>query len=298
MTENTPPRISPNDVLRQFVEDVKLSVGTGCGDAIDEELLAWPEMAATYKKALEALMAQQPRTTGSHTLYEVESKGRYHEHWLAPSHLDAAKWAFQEEELTGGRMFVSRMQAPEDDTHGGLVYVVNDTKCFELCNGQIKRIRADMPQVPETPPIRTIKSTFVQAVNLSSGEEVEIRRLEGGPLVGFDGAYLSQLEFDENPLSPYEADVHVIIPDDEPKIGADPYTHLTVEQKDIIRQKATEALVGDIMGDKDNPRFWAEYIIKDWGIDQCLEQLSDDQEEQANQIGFDPETGKPTKEQP
>ena len=40
------------DVLRQFVEGLKLSVGTGEGDESAEELLDWPELAVTYHTAV------------------------------------------------------------------------------------------------------------------------------------------------------------------------------------------------------------------------------------------------------
>jgi len=72
----------------------------------------------------------------------------------------------------------------------------------------------------------------------------------------------------------------------------DPHAHLNEQQKARIRSVATDHLIADILGDKDNPRFSAEYIVKDWGIGQCLEQISDDPEKQAKAVGFDPETGK------
>ncbi len=77
----------------------------------------------------------------------------------------------------------------------------------------------------------------------------------------------------------------------------DPYAHLSQQQKEKIWAVAIEYLEADILGDKDNPRFWAEYIIKDWGIDQCLEQISDDPQKQARTIGFDPDTGKEVKDE-
>ena len=46
-------------VLQEFVEDVKLACGTGEGDEIDEELMDWPDLAATFKKALRVLQADQ-----------------------------------------------------------------------------------------------------------------------------------------------------------------------------------------------------------------------------------------------
>jgi hypothetical protein len=42
-------------VLREFVEDIKLAHGTGEGDAIDGAGLDWPDLAATYHKAVVVL---------------------------------------------------------------------------------------------------------------------------------------------------------------------------------------------------------------------------------------------------
>ena len=76
------------------------------------------------------------------TLYEVENKGRYHEHWLAISHLDAAQRAIshaQELGLTLDRVDVSLMVPPEDSRKGGLVYVVNDTRTYAIRQGRVRR---------------------------------------------------------------------------------------------------------------------------------------------------------------
>jgi hypothetical protein len=83
------------------------------------------------------------------TLYEVESKGRYHEHWLAVSHLDAAQRAIshaQELGLKLDRVDVSSMVHPEDSRKGGLVYVVNDTRTYAIDRGRVRR--ADSPDEP------------------------------------------------------------------------------------------------------------------------------------------------------
>jgi hypothetical protein len=83
------------------------------------------------------------------TLYEVESKGRYHEHWLASSHLDAARRSFSHAQECGqtlDRMDVSAMVEPEDAGEGGLVYVVNDTRTFGIDRGHVRR--ADPPDEP------------------------------------------------------------------------------------------------------------------------------------------------------
>jgi len=83
------------------------------------------------------------------TLYEVESKGRYHEHWLASSHLGAARRAFSHAEECGlklDRIEVSAMVQPEDASKGGLVYVVNDTRTYAIEHGRVRR--ADPPDEP------------------------------------------------------------------------------------------------------------------------------------------------------
>ncbi len=77
------------------------------------------------------------------TLYEAEKKGLYHEHWLAFSHLDAARRAIshaQELGLTLDRVDVSSMVPPESEGKGGIVYVLNDTRTFIVEGGRIKRL--------------------------------------------------------------------------------------------------------------------------------------------------------------
>jgi hypothetical protein len=48
------------EVLREFVEDVKLAHGTGEGDAIDGTGLDWPDLSQTYWKAVAVLDNQTP----------------------------------------------------------------------------------------------------------------------------------------------------------------------------------------------------------------------------------------------
>jgi hypothetical protein len=77
------------------------------------------------------------------TLYETENKGRYHEHWLAVSYLDAAQRAIshaQELGVTLDRVDVSSMVPPEDQRQSGLVYVLNDTRTFIVQHGHIRRL--------------------------------------------------------------------------------------------------------------------------------------------------------------
>ena len=50
-------KLTAEDILKEFCEDIKLSYGQlGEGyqhmDILDEEELDWPDLAATYKKAL------------------------------------------------------------------------------------------------------------------------------------------------------------------------------------------------------------------------------------------------------
>ena len=78
------------------------------------------------------------------TLYELESKGRYHEHWLALSHVDAARRAVaqaRERGLKLDRVDVSSMVQPEDAGRGGLVYVANDTRTFAAIDGRVEPVR-------------------------------------------------------------------------------------------------------------------------------------------------------------
>ncbi len=45
--------------------------------------------------------------------------------------------------------------------------------------------------------------------------EVEIRKMETGPMVGLDGCFLDQMGPGEQPYSPYDKDTEIIVPDDE-----------------------------------------------------------------------------------
>ena len=44
-------------VLKEFAEDIRVAYGTGTGAEIDENRLDWPDLAATYRRALEVLDA-------------------------------------------------------------------------------------------------------------------------------------------------------------------------------------------------------------------------------------------------
>ena len=43
------------DVVREFVEDVKLAYGVGDGSKLDLEALDWFDLAITYQKAVRVL---------------------------------------------------------------------------------------------------------------------------------------------------------------------------------------------------------------------------------------------------
>lgn len=77
--------------------------------------------------------------------------------------------------------------------------------------------------MPKRPTL--LKSKFVATITVIDPDtnlpvEVEIRKLENGPMLGLDGAYLAQLDdASDNPNSPYDANTTVIVPDDEEKAG-------------------------------------------------------------------------------
>ena len=66
----------------------------------------------------------------------------------------------------------------------------------------------------EEPSPRTDGSTFVTTVMVGD-EEVEIRRLSGGGLVGLDASFLAQMGDEDALYSPYTPNTVVGVPDDE-----------------------------------------------------------------------------------
>lgn len=63
-----------------------------------------------------------------------------------------------------------------------------------------------------------VGSKYVTTVHVEDPDteglvEVEIRKMDTGPMVGFDGAYLEQI--DDHPFSPYDQDTIIVVPDDE-----------------------------------------------------------------------------------
>jgi hypothetical protein len=56
------------------------------------------------------------------------------------SHLDAAQRALafaKEQNIVVHELSVSTMRQPEDKSRGGLVYVVNDTRLYEVRDGRV-----------------------------------------------------------------------------------------------------------------------------------------------------------------
>jgi len=58
--EGSSPQIEPCQqsaiaVVEEFAEDVRAAFGTGTGAEIDEDRLDWPDLAATYRRALKVL---------------------------------------------------------------------------------------------------------------------------------------------------------------------------------------------------------------------------------------------------
>lgn len=43
------------EVLKEFCDDVQLAYGTGKGTSIDKVAMDWPDLAITYKKAIDIL---------------------------------------------------------------------------------------------------------------------------------------------------------------------------------------------------------------------------------------------------
>lgn len=72
------------------------------------------------------------------------------------------------------------------------------------------------------PDLKVDRSKFVTSVRILDPDsrltvEIEIRKLESGGLIGFDGSFLEQLGPDENPYHPYVRDAIVVVPDNEVK---------------------------------------------------------------------------------
>jgi hypothetical protein len=66
--------------------------------------------------------------------------------------------------------------------------------------------------------MKMLSSKYVSTVNVIDPDtgglvEVEIRKLENGPMIGLDGSFLEQT--DDDAFSPYDADTKISIPDNE-----------------------------------------------------------------------------------
>jgi len=53
MTKKQKP--TSEEIVREFYEDIKSAYGTGIDDEIDQLSMNWPELAITYKKAVQFL---------------------------------------------------------------------------------------------------------------------------------------------------------------------------------------------------------------------------------------------------
>lgn len=74
------------------------------------------------------------------------------------------------------------------------------------------------PILTSNPP--PVYSTFVTVVTITDPDtgndvEVEIRKLRTGAMVGLDASYLEQLADNEQPWSPYDYGVRILVPDGE-----------------------------------------------------------------------------------
>jgi hypothetical protein len=130
------------DIPDQFIKEIATD-----GDLLKplsfHEVSALCERLNTGKDPAPEAGPQVPvQGSRGHTrFYEVEKKGAYHEHWLAFSHLDAARRALshaKELGLTPGHLSVSSMVLPENAGKGGLVYVLNDTRSYTVVHGRLR----------------------------------------------------------------------------------------------------------------------------------------------------------------
>ena len=135
--------------------------------------------------------------------------------------------------------------------------------------------------------MQKITSKHVQGVLVTDPDtggicEVEIRKLEGGPLVGLDGAFLDQT--DDDAFSPYDKGVAIIIPNDEDAIdqNANHLPHHVVinygdgvnvgvyhyPNKELARQHVKELLAERLGNIHDEDDEGVQFSVK---IDRALE---------------------------
>lgn len=44
-------KVTAEDIIQEFLDDIKAAYGEGRSDKLDEDYLKWPDLAVTYKKA-------------------------------------------------------------------------------------------------------------------------------------------------------------------------------------------------------------------------------------------------------
>lgn len=109
--------------------------------------------------------------------------------------------------------------------------------------------------VGDTKTVAQVETTYVGAVMVGQ-EELEIRRLATGALVGLDGSYLAQLDDpEEQPNNPYDEGV-MVVPDDEPDVAS---LGQLVGSSEIVTITIQAGEVANVEG---LPRGW-EYAIND-----------------------------------
>ena len=68
------PNNRPSNVLREFIEDVKLAYGTGDGNELGRAALRddWPDLLVTYDHAIAALESDDRAAPARHVVVHVE----------------------------------------------------------------------------------------------------------------------------------------------------------------------------------------------------------------------------------
>ncbi len=86
--------------------------------------------------------------------------------------------------------------------------------------GELEVAIADGRWKPELVNIQEVTSVHVVTLEVTDPDsggkvDIEIRKLETGAMVGLDGSWLESHDCPEHPLSPYDADCVVVVPDNE-----------------------------------------------------------------------------------
>jgi hypothetical protein len=109
---------------------------------------------------------------------------------------------------------------------GGAIFVTAEEIKWVDTSEFISRCQTEFKEPQEETAPTMLSSTYVETFSVPAlghppearmRELVEIRRLEDGALVGFDGGYLEDLADGEQPYNPYAAGVQIEVPSDEPK---------------------------------------------------------------------------------